>query len=597
MKISKNIHAYGFESPHRVAHALLKSTFGHDGFKSPEQLEGVISVLEKRPLTTVVLPTGGGKSLLWMLPAAADERGTTAVVVPYISLADDIIKRCGEAGLKADYWRSDHQPQRSRIIVTVTESAMGSIQHDFNKHQTFLQYLSVLKINGCLNRIVIDECHTVVTEGGFRSAMGQVFHLRSLDVPMLFTTATLPPRMREDFEEALALTESPVRYVRAQSLRTNISVNVMRCGNGRAVTAALKLARELKEKSNPGQKIVIYTRFKNEAESLAGPKMLDCRFYHGEMDEGARLSALEEWQKPEQTFLTATTAFGCGVDHPGIIETIHVGLPYSLINYVQESGRAARRSERGRSTIVTEDREWQAADDGRTLNTTQFSEYDAAYLRWTVSTGGCRLIPMSRYLNGSDGENCDELSANPCDNCRKAKGKGGESEGHLAVRAKTRSEKKGKDLIVETLEWLNGGCTACLLRGARDADGHKLSGCDREPGFDFNAIVDFSRSIKWPGNWGYCWTCGLPEEICSEASKSRDERKTCAYKWVIAAVALHGRSEGSEFGLRTKRFISVSDWSKFDYGGWLGRKRPNRLYGIRATQAFAILDLFSKEFF
>ncbi|KAK6495598.1 hypothetical protein TWF481_002646 [Arthrobotrys musiformis] len=427
--------------------------------------------------------------------------------------------------------------------------------------------------------------------------MSQVFYLRSLDVPMLFTTATLPPRMKTVFEDVLALTDSSVQYVRGQSLRTNISVNVEKCGNGRAITRTLKLAEERRKELGSGQKIVIYSRFKNEAEMLAGPKMLNCSFYHGEADEGARQLALEEWQRPEQTFLIATIAFGCGVDHPSIIETIHVRLPYSLINYVQESGRAGRHFKRGRSTIIVEERDVRTTDNGRILGKMQFSEFDIGYLEWVISTKGCRLVPISRFLNGSDGENCEELSANRCDNCKKdevveTKNKAAA----VAVKKKVQSERVGVDRIKAVLEWLSSSCTACRIAESAEADNHLLSRCDQKSGFDFMSIVDFSRTIKWPSNWGYCWTCGLPGEICSEAGKTRNERKTCAYKWVVATIALHGKSEDSKFGLRVKEFIGVSDWENFNYSEWLGQKKDVRIYGLRATQAFSLLDLFSKEF-
>ncbi|RVD83632.1 uncharacterized protein DFL_001416 [Arthrobotrys flagrans] len=588
------------------AYRLLKDKFGYTGFKSQEQLEGTLCVLDKRPTTVVVLPTGGGKSLLWMLPAMADERGMTAVIVPYISLATDLIERCSEIGLKAERWKPHSQPWDCQVVVATTDHAVGSVSEDIPYHQTFLQYLSILRVNNSLNRIVIDECHTVVTENGFRPAMSQVFHLNSLEVPLVFTTATLPPRMVGDFEDVLTLTGCPVRYIRAQSLRPNISVTVRRCGNGRALTAAVELAKKASEKLEPGQKIVLYTRWKNQMSILAGSKLLDCQQYHGEMTDDERRQSLKEWARPEQTFLVATTAFGCGIDHPGIVLVIHVNSPYSMINYVQESGRAGRRVADARSIIVLEDREVTSTSQYGPIANLKFGDYDREYLRLMIQSTKCRLLTITRFLNGGPSQDCTELSANECDNCRtvdvlrseivvdSSRTEAVVSSRIEAVRSKVKSTSTGLDRIRETLDWLNSDCAACLLidtKRAHDSE-HRLIWCNLTEGLGFEEIVQFSRSIKWPGNWGYCWTCALPEEICEEAEKKRENRGTCKYKWLIVTVAAYGRLENG-FGLRTKALIGISDWKDFDYAGWLGRKNDRTLYNIRTTNAFALFNLFS----
>lgn len=557
-----------------------------------------MSVMQNDPLITAVLPTGGGKSLLFMLPASIESE-TTAVVVPYKSLAEDLLNRCLEAGVGAVIWKADDHPPACSIVIAVADSAVASVNVSVNAKQTFMQYLSVLKVNGLLKRIVIDECHTVLTESSFRIGVDNLFHLRSLSVPMLFLTATLPPSSIEEFKDSLALKGSEVRYIRAQAFRRNIKIEVKQCSNGRVFTATLQLAMEAKASLPAGEKIVVYCRQKQHATYLSSKNMLNCPSYTSELNEEQRRDVLAAWlENGEQPFLTATTAFGCGVDVPGIVQTIHVNMPYTLINFLQECGRGGRHSKRSLSTIIVEDRNF---SDSKRGSGKGFLNQDQRLLELMLTTTSCRVKVITRFLNGGEGMVCADLACELCDNCQR------ESptllpeleppivvnDGGQAVRTKVAERSFGIQTIVDTLDWLTSGCTACKLVKGEEHAQHLLSQCSRIDRLSFVDITNFSRKIKWPANFGICWRCGLPEELCTEVKKPFAQRGTCKWSWVLVTVAMFAQRGGS-LAAKTKALAGEEEFAEQRYVKWLAKDTGKRIHGIRSTNAFAVLDMYAK---
>ena len=113
-----------------------------------------------------------------------------------------------------------------------------------------------------------------------------------------------------------------------------------------------------------GEKLVVYCRLVGQAISLAGRAMMNCPCYHSQLSDSERVVALERWEKSERGCIIATTTFGTGVDVPGIVATIHVNLPYGLVDFIQESGRGGRHNKRSEATIIVEDREILSTSQG-----------------------------------------------------------------------------------------------------------------------------------------------------------------------------------------------------------------------------------------
>jgi len=550
-----------------------------------------------------------------MLPVAMESEGTTVVIVPYRSLADDLVKRCSNLGLEAVEWTMEEQVP-ARIVIGITERCFQSVNLGVHLHQTFLEFVAGLHQAGQLKRIVIDECHTLVTESKFRSAIANTFHLRAVPVPMIFTTATLPPSIIDEFEDTMALKDSPIRYIRASSFRSNIKVKVVRCGNGKGITTALQLAKQRVESLKTGEKVVIFCRSRSKAEMLGGSSLLNCPMYYGGMSDEERSENLQRWQEPSEVFLIATTAFGCGVDIPGIVSTFHVNSPYTLVDFVQESGRGGRHGERSSATIIIEERELTTQ-----ITKSGFQGENELALQQFLSTRRCRNQILSGFLDGGEGWTCAQAQAELCDNCESSSiGQVGPkamtsfssgkqvrqevSEGQRAVAKKISSTRTGFERFKELVERVGYGkdrlCPVCYVLYSESLATHDFGSCSKNVGLSFEEIVKASYSIKWPSHHGICWRCGLPEEICGEAKKVKAERSECQNKWAVVSIAIAIQSATGEI---RKQALALAlalaggrdEFKEFNYLEWLGKKHDKRIHGFRATNALAIVDILVRN--
>ncbi|KAH7463343.1 hypothetical protein FOMA001_g18143 [Fusarium oxysporum f. sp. matthiolae] len=223
----------------------LRAVLRDDGaqFRSHQQEEAVrLSAAKQSPLVAV-LPTGGGKSLVFMVPAMLAGAGVTIVVAPYAQLKRQLVTRCVDAGLDC---KSRPEARESWPRVTLV-SAEAAVTDDF------LQWAAALSVNGRLDRVVIDECHLAFTAAEtYRAKLRGLVLLRSLGCPFVFLTGTLPPLRQRDFEEPMQL-QAPL-YIRASSHRLNVRYSVIRVRNGRGVMEVKKLVDTRLRRLSAGEK-------------------------------------------------------------------------------------------------------------------------------------------------------------------------------------------------------------------------------------------------------------------------------------------------------------------------------------------------------
>jgi len=131
----------------------LKRMMGNEADFRGVQKEAINAIIAGESPIVAVMPTGGGKSLLFMLPAFAEQGGTTVVVVPLIALQGDMKRRCQKLGISCVEWESRHPPDAAAVVLVTPESAVG---------ETFTTFLNQLQATRQLDRIVIDECHIVL---------------------------------------------------------------------------------------------------------------------------------------------------------------------------------------------------------------------------------------------------------------------------------------------------------------------------------------------------------------------------------------------------------------------------------------------------
>ena len=314
---------------------LLKQHFGYDEFL-PLQEEIISTVLKKRD-ALVLMPTGGGKSLCYQLPAMHFE-GLTLVVSPLIALMKDQVDALRSNGIPAAFIISK-QPY-SEINRVQQQAQQGTLKILYVAPErlalpSFQQFLAKLKVS----LVAVDEAHCISVWGhAFRPDYRKLGELRRAlpGVPFLALTATATERVREDIVEQLHL-EQPERFV-ASFNRSNLSYSVL--SKQRDSFARLV---ELLQK-HTGESVIIYCSTIKGTEELAArlrESDFDAQPYHAELGD-ERQQRQENFIHDRTAIIVATIAFGMGIDKSNIRLIVHYDLPKTLENYYQETGRAGR---------------------------------------------------------------------------------------------------------------------------------------------------------------------------------------------------------------------------------------------------------------
>jgi superfamily II DNA helicase RecQ len=224
----------------------------------------------------VILPIGGGKSLVFQLHASLPQAKTTIVVVPFRALATDLLKRCRLLGLNSVHWTSDHQ-QVAQITVVSADSAVSD---------TFLTFTSELQVQGRLDRIVIDECHVPIISGSYRQRLTNLNRLRTIPCQLVLLTGTMPPSLEGVFADTFLLgaTKDGLQYIRACTDRPNIQYRVLVLSESEVERVVCELVRHTSDVASvtTGQAI-LFCRSRPTYERMA--LLLGCRLYHSTSDE------------------------------------------------------------------------------------------------------------------------------------------------------------------------------------------------------------------------------------------------------------------------------------------------------------------------
>lgn len=318
---------------------ILRERFGYRSFR-PGQEEIVRAVIAGRDALGI-LPTGGGKSLCYQVPAIA-LRGLSIVVTPIISLMEDQVRRALELGMRARHM-SSNQPAKLRTetlelaeqdgldLLFVAPERLGS--------EAFSQLLSSADIR----LIVVDEAHCISEWGhDFRPSYRMIGRIRSRTrAPLLALTATATPDVQRDIASNLGLVD-PRKVVRSFD-RSNLSWQIRKLGRGED---RIGIVHSLLG-SRAGSCIVYGATRRIVEEADKGLRRLGHRVetYHAGMSGSERSRTLEVFLGDECRIVCATNAFGMGIDKPDVRTVVHLNLPTTLEAYYQEAGRAGRDGE------------------------------------------------------------------------------------------------------------------------------------------------------------------------------------------------------------------------------------------------------------
>jgi ATP-dependent DNA helicase RecQ len=316
---------------------LLHAVFGHAGFR-PHQ-EDIVSHLVEGGDALVIMPTGGGKSLCYQLPALVRE-GTGIVVSPLIALMHDQVVALKQLGVRAEYLNSSLTAEEARRV----ENAL--LAGELDLLYVAPERLLTERFLGLLDRaqtalFAIDEAHCVSQWGhDFRPEYVQlsVLHERYPNIPRIALTATADAPTRAEIAERLQLQDA--RHFVTGFDRPNIRYHVRAEASG-AREALLRFIRE----KHAGEAGIVYCLSRKRVDEVAAwlnDQGLTALAYHAGMEAGARRRAQERFLMEDGVIVVATIAFGMGIDKPDVRFVAHLNLPKSLEAYYQETGRAGR---------------------------------------------------------------------------------------------------------------------------------------------------------------------------------------------------------------------------------------------------------------
>lgn len=391
-------------------HQILKSTFGYDTFRDTQ--EEIIRHTLSGKDALVIMPTGGGKSLCFQIPALAS-KGVTLVVSPLIALMNDQVIGLEQVGVAAASLHSNMTPEASQDVerkLNAGEIKLLYMSPERINNENTQNYLKTLDVN----LIAIDEAHCVSVWGNdFRPDYVELAKLRSIfpKASFIALTATADQATQEDICNQLKLEEPKVflSSFERKNITTHAHPSVKRLD---------KIASILRDYSEECG--IVYCLSRKDTENVSAKLNmmgLNTAFYHARLDAEKRYQVQRDFQNDEIKIIVATIAFGMGIDKPNIRFVIHYNMPKNLEAYYQEIGRAGRD---GAESVAHMFASWgdfimlkKFVDNGDGKQ--EFKEVQLAKLErmWEyASTSDCRTNSVLAYFGEYKKDGCGH-----CDNC------------------------------------------------------------------------------------------------------------------------------------------------------------------------------------
>ncbi|CCF56153.1 hypothetical protein KAFR_0A07190 [Kazachstania africana CBS 2517] len=404
----------------------LHGVFKLPGFR-PNQEEAVNATLDGKDVF-VLMPTGGGKSLCYQLPAIVKSgrtRGTTIVISPLISLMQDQVEHLLAKNIKASMFSSKGTSEERRQTFNLFIHGLLDVVYIspemISASQQCKRAIDKLYTDGNLARVVVDEAHCVSNWGhDFRPDYKELkmFKVEYPTIPMMALTATASKQVIMDIIHNLGLKNEV--FLKQSFNRTNLYYEVKKKDKDTMNNICDMIKNRFRNQTG-----IIYCHSKNSCEQVSSQlqrKNIRCAYYHAGMEPEERSAVQKAWQEDEIQVICATVAFGMGIDKPDVRFVIHYTVPRTLEGYYQETGRAGRdgnysycvtyfhfKDIRTMQTMIQKDQNLDRENKQKHLNKLQ------EVMAYCDNITDCRRKLVLSYFNEDFNP---ALCAKNCDNCK-----------------------------------------------------------------------------------------------------------------------------------------------------------------------------------
>ena len=324
--------------------SILQKYWGYPDFRGIQR--NIIESIASGRDTLGLMPTGGGKSITFQVPALAQE-GVCIVITPLIALMKDQVLHLKERGILADAIYADKS--RSEILQTLDNTIFGGVKILYVSPERLASEMFQTKLRHIhVSFITVDEAHCISQWGyDFRPSYLQIADIRKMKpgVPILALTATATPEVVEDIQEKLHFSEKNVFKMSFE--RKNLAYVVREAED--------KQSEMIHILQSVGGSAIIYARSRKRTKEMAqllSQQGITATFYHAGLDPDVKDQRQKAWQKDEVRVMCATNAFGMGIDKPDVRMVIHIDCPDSLEAYFQEAGRAGRDGQKSYAVLL-----------------------------------------------------------------------------------------------------------------------------------------------------------------------------------------------------------------------------------------------------